>query len=623
MEKRFSLSPYLLLLPLLFLGSCSTSHEMLKPYGESSIYKLLESPEIKDSTMITAYEKEGIKQLYDGNLEAANEAFNKAVSKNPEQPTPHFLNGLTYHLMAKKGANKKYALAEIGYDLAIKNDKSHAFAYYYRGILKLEQKRYKEAQEDFSNAILNKPHNARMLHGLAISSYYLGDLTTAAGAIEKALDQEPKNSRFLHTASMIMAAGGDFNAASAHKSTLEKNENCERKARFLGTRINEWKNFHQKYLRLASDDDDGLAGGFQDLDGDPGSEEESSEDKDSDKKEEIDDRMVILDVVLILTQESNSDVYGLNLLENLKVNFGVGDTPFLNYKAGRGFNTDFGDTGFSADGTKFKNFQHILQNISIPAVSYEINAARFNGTRSEILARPTLLARHGKSSKFYSGDDITFGFGTANNVDFKEKQVGVFLVVTPHILKDGRINVKLDVKRSFFSGLNKDITLQNDAGGFQTTTTRLISDVVLEAGDTLVLGGLSDRVQNNVKDGTSILGEIPILDFFFSKKTETQTYKSVIVLVTPRLPQYTYRTTRSLKRQAKRQKSSLELAAREEVRGRFADWFKVYSNLGAIFERLQANQLYREFRTGDVNLEQWESRYNVLPQVEESLGSIH
>ncbi len=616
---------------LIILGGCSSTENSLKPYDESSICKLLGSPEIEESAMISEHEKKGIQALYEGDLEQASESFNQAVTKNPEMALPHFLNGLTYHLMAKAGQGKKLDVAEVGYDLALKRDKNYSFAYYYRGILKLEQKRYKEAQEDFASAVLHKPKNAKMLHGLAISSYYVGDITTAAGAIQKALDLEPKNSKFLHTATMIMAAGGKFSEAEKLRGRLKKEENNERKARFLKSRLNDWINFHTKYLRLASDEDgEGLAGsGFDSLKKEPGVSSEGSDGEGSDgekKAEEIDSRMVIVDVVLILTEEDTSDVYGLHLLENLKLNFGPTGGNFLEFGSGSGFNTSFSPetaSGYSSEGSKFKNFQYILQKINVPAVTYSINAAKSDGTRSEILARPTLLARHGKSSQFFSGNDVTFGVSTNNNVDLKEKQIGVFLIVTPHILKDGRVNIKLDVKRSFFVPLSSDVTLQSTSTGFQTSTTRLISDVVLEAGDTLVLGGLSDRVQTNKKEGTSILGDIPILDFFFSRKTESKKYKSVIILVTPRLPQYTYRTTRSLKRQAKRKKTSLEMAALDEVRGRYSDWFRVYSNLGAIFDRLQANQLYREFRTGDVSLEKWESKYNVLPQVEDALGSVY
>jgi hypothetical protein len=483
----------------------------------------------------------------------------------------------------------------------------------------LEQKKFSEAQNDFASAVLNKSHEPKFFHGLAVSSYYLRDLPTAAGAISKALSQDPENPDYLHTAAIIMAAGGDIEQAKKYQEKLSGIKKHQRKASFVTSRVNEWASFHN-HLKLAADEETIASGGFNELRADiksPGAEEEKSEEPAS-APSKIDDRMVIVDVVLILTQEENTDIYGLNLLDQLKFNYS------FDHKFGSGFNTNFSsdNNGFSTDGSKNSNFQYFLHSISIPAVSYSVNAATAQGTRSEILARPSLLARHGKSSHFFSGDNILFGFGTRDNIDFKEKEVGIFLQVTPNILDDGRVNIKLDVKRSFFVPQNPNVQ-QSSVTGFQTSTTRLISDVVLEAGDTLVLGGLSDRVHTSDRKGTQILGDIPILDFFFSRQEETKSYKSVIVLVTPRLPHYTYRTSASLKREATRGRTSLELAAMNEVRGRYTDWFKMYSNLGTVFDKLQGNQLYRELRTGDVSLEKWESKHNILPQIETVLSSVY
>tara|TARA_B000000565_G_scaffold131478_1_gene99297 strand:- start:12305 stop:14071 length:1767 start_codon:yes stop_codon:yes gene_type:complete len=584
------------------------------------LQNFLNSSEITESALLCENEKMGLKYLLEDDLARASLEFNRALAAKPKDPLPHFLNGLTYHLISKKGDPKKAELAEIGYTLAIKRDPSHAYSFYYRGILMLEQKKFSEAQNDFASAVLNKPHEPKFFHGLAVSSYYIKDLPTAAGAINKALTKDPKNPDYLHTAAIIMAAGGDIEQAKKYQQKLTNIKTHQRKASFVTNRVNEWASFH-KHLKLASDEETIASGGFEALRANikgPKAGEERSEGSAS-TSPKIDDRMVIIDVVLILTQEENTDIYGLNLLDQLKFNYS------LDHKFGSGFYTNFSsdNNGFSTDGpSKNSNFQYFLHSISIPAVSYSVNAATAQGTRSEILARPSLLARHGKSSHFFSGDNILFGFGTQNNIDFKEKEVGIFLQVTPHILDDGRVNVKLDVKRSFFVPQNPNVR-QSSVNGFQTSTTRLISDVVLEAGDTLVLGGLSDRVHTNDRSGTQVLGDIPILDFFFSRQEETKGYKSVIILVTPRLPHYTYRTSASLKREAARSRTSLELAAMNEVRGRYTDWFKMYSNLGTVFDKLQGNQLYRELRTGDVSLEKWESKHNILPQIETVLSSVY
>ena len=514
-----SKSLFSLALLMLLLSSCShqstTDNEM-----SDKLQSFLDSREIAESSLLCENEKMGLKYLLEDDLARASLEFNRALAAKPKDPLPHFLNGLTYHLISKKGDPKKAELAEIGYTLAIKRDPSHAYSFYYRGILMLEQKKFKEAQNDFASAILNKSHEPKFFHGLAVSSYYVRDLPTAAGAINKALSQDPENPDYLHTAAIIMAAGGDIEQAEKYQQKLTNIKTHQRKASFVTNRVNEWASFH-KHLKLASDDSDAdketiASGGFNELRADikgPSAEEEKPEETTS-TSPKIDDRMVIVDVVLILTQEENTEIYGLNLLENLKFNYN------FDHKFGSGFNTNFSTTnnGFSTDGSKNSNFQYFLHSITISGINYSVNAASAQGTRSEILARPSLLARHGKSSHFFSGDNVLFGFGTRDNIDFKEKEVGIFLKVTPHILDDGRVNIKLDVKRSFFVPQNPNVK-ESSVTGFQTSTTRLISDVVLEAGDTLVLGGLSDRVQTSDRSGTQILGDIPILDFLFSKKT--------------------------------------------------------------------------------------------------------
>jgi hypothetical protein len=45
-----------------------------------------------------------------------------------------------------------------------------------------------------------------------------------------------------------------------------------------------------------------------------------------------------------------------------------------------------------------------------------------------------------------------------------------------------------------------------------------------------------------------------------------------------------------------------------ELQSRYGDWFRPYPNWASVFRHLQENPLYREFRTGDVTLERWETQ---------------
>jgi len=45
-----------------------------------------------------------------------------------------------------------------------------------------------------------------------------------------------------------------------------------------------------------------------------------------------------------------------------------------------------------------------------------------------------------------------------------------------------------------------------------------------------------------------------------------------------------------------------------ELQACYSDWFRPYPNWASVFHHMQANKLYREFRTGDVALEKWENQ---------------
>lgn len=587
--------------------------------------------------------------IFEGNLEAAQRSLNKAVNINPQSSTSHFLNGLVYHLQAKKGASSKLELAKVGYDLALKYDPNNAHAAYYRGILHFENKEYASAQSDFAQAAILRPEDPHILYGLAASAYYMGEFELAAGAIMQVLEKAPNSKRYLHTAALILGAGGDKVKAKTYQEKLSKESHNTRQNKFLERRLKEWEGVHQKALKMASFSSfvsQGLSSSFANIGGSgdgyggggnaygeagggegsgaamPGAPSSSS--SDSSTEEKMRDNMVIVYVVLILTTESWGHNRGMNLLKQLNLTFGNTANTLnpsgFNFTSGRQKGTSFDPTAGVA--MPLQNYSSMVTQLTIPMVEYSLNVANSAQDKSEILARPSLLARHGQTSQFFSGSDLTYGYGNENAVGFKDKQVGVFLEVTPFVLPDGRVNIKLDLKRDFFTPI--DTAVQNARNGVQTSSTRLASDVIMRVGDTLILGGLSDKVSTYRKEGTSVLQDIPILGFLFSQITENSTYTSVIILVTPRLPQYTYKAFKE-KAPSKDHPEDAEMTDRSaaELKARYVDWFKPYNNLGSVFHQLQRNELYKEFRTGDVNLEDWDSPDQVLPEIEDSLDFVY
>ena len=134
--------------------------------------------------------------------------------------------------------------------------------------------------------------------------------------------------------------------------------------------------------------------------------------------------------------------------------------------------------------------------------------------------------------------------------------------------------------------------------------------------ETLILSGLSEKETELTRDGVPLLQEIPLVQYFFSRQTTTDFNKSVLLLITPRLPEYVYRQP------SKSKNGTPEESAVDEFRARHADWFRSYPNWASVFSHMQDNALYREFRTGDVVLDRWENNQSLSSRLKRALGFL-
>ena len=103
-----------------------------------------------------------------------------------------------------------------------------------------------------------------------------------------------------------------------------------------------------------------------------------------------------------------------------------------------------------------------------------------------------------------------------------------------------------------------------------------------------------------------MLRDVPLAQYLFSKKAERDYQKSVLIMITPRRPQYTSRD------QADIIDERAKYSERDRVQTEFEDknklWFKTIPNTAFINQRLEESSLYREFRTGDMVMPEWVSR---------------
>jgi tetratricopeptide (TPR) repeat protein len=574
-----------------------------------------------ERTISPNYQSNGIKIAIEalnlGDFDRASVGFNKALMLDPNNSYLQFLNGITYHLMAQRGDSSKYSMAEQGYILAIKFDASNWLARGQLGLLKLDTNKFLEAQQVLSEALLYNDRDADLLYSTVVASYFSKDLETAKGVLNRLEQIEGATERVLRTQAMLHASLGEHQTAGTLLQQYNQKHSSQ-DANNLKNRLTDWNDFYKKYRRgvqagLYKDDNNendskarilitNTKTKQQGMTLRPASiESTETQDNDIEQNELSSDlSMVIVDVVIIRTEETIGTSIGVNLLTGLKLQFGSSSDFDPRPSWASNYKYDYTTSSTETD--------NIVRSLSIPALSYSLNIFNSQNNRSEVLARPSLVASFDGESTFFSGTEIdasAVGGGDGQPVIISGKEVGIRLAITPRKMENGLIGLRIDAERTFLKAPSDSIEFEYK---IETSKTKVSANVSLRTGETLLLSGLSEKESQVVRDGVPILQDIPIIQHLFSERKVRDFKKSVLILVTPRLPNYIYRE------KTKNGVTSGGVGV-SELQAKYSDWFRPYPNWASVFNHMQSNSLYREFRTGDVTMEKWQNNKSLLDRV--------
>ena len=624
------------ILILLTLGACQT-FDLTNAAQDKAAQVLLHKsiPEQKIYSEQRRLAAEGLLALDERRYDDASDSFNRAVQLEIRNSYLQFLNGLAYHLRALKGNSALFSLSEEGYKQALQFDPTNNIARQYLGLLHFDQRNYPAAQKHFAESLVYDEDDVEILYSLAVASYFAQDPETAAGALEILRKRKPKEARFLNASSVVMAA---LNRPIQARVLFDKFRTVSKDRVRLDTlekRLSQWQRFHAATkaksaatrARLTATGGDPIVLAQQQTDSSEGDEssdrEESEETEETEETEESEEdqepppvdenQMVIVDVVIIRTEEDISTRKGINLLNGLTLQFGSGDAPAFSVTR-ESIKSPAASVGLS---------KTITRAITIPAITYSLNIFNSNTNRNEILARPTLVALAGETSEFFSGVEINAaavgGAASDGSVISIDKEVGVKLAITPTFLDDGRVKLVVVAERTFLATPNTTSVIFQFR--IDTSKTTVNATVVMNFGETLILSGLSEKETERARDGVPLLQDIPIIQYFFSEQTTRDFQKSVLILLTPRRPQFVHRS-------AKSQNLARDSLPRDErvlfdLQARYSDSFRPYPNWASVFHHMQNNSLYREFRTGDVTLETWVDQTSHFNRLKKALEFLY
>ena len=165
----------------------------------------------------------------------------------------------------------------------------------------------------------------------------------------------------------------------------------------------------------------------------------------------------------------------------------------------------------------------------------ELSAIQKQG-RGEVISNPRIVTSNQKESVIRQGDEIgylTVTGGQSNSVPTVEfKDVLLELKVTPTITNDGRVFMNLAVKKDELKGF---VSVGTFGDVPQITKREVTTAVLVEDGQTVVIGGVYEFRDRTDLDKVPFLGDLPFLGNLFRNKGRTKEKAELLVFVTPKV----------------------------------------------------------------------------------------
>jgi type IV pilus assembly protein PilQ len=164
-------------------------------------------------------------------------------------------------------------------------------------------------------------------------------------------------------------------------------------------------------------------------------------------------------------------------------------------------------------------------------INAQLNALETNG-EGHILSSPKILTLDNKKAMIKQGLEYPyFERDSTGGSSVKFKDVDLLLEVTPHVTPDNRISMAINLTKNDVDslvGVEQVPALATN----ETQTELLVND-----GDTVVIGGIIKATDNDSTSGFPGLSKIPLLGWLFKNNTRSTANKELLIFITPRIVQ--------------------------------------------------------------------------------------
>jgi len=180
--------------------------------------------------------------------------------------------------------------------------------------------------------------------------------------------------------------------------------------------------------------------------------------------------------------------------------------------------------GFALAGAAFRPGGSELLNVQLTALQ--------ESGQLQIRASPTVTTLDNESAVIESGEErayrVSTGTGNELDVSLEWKKAVLMLEVTPHVIDGDLLRVQIVAHKDSF-----DETKPQTNNEFPVNTKRARTTVLLENGETTMIGGFSMETRSDATAGVPGLMHIPVLGHLFRNRSRSDRFDETIIFITP------------------------------------------------------------------------------------------
>jgi len=189
---------------------------------------------------------------------------------------------------------------------------------------------------------------------------------------------------------------------------------------------------------------------------------------------------------------------------------------------GLNVNLPSGGIGSSVAGSIGLTFAKLGSNGAL--LNLELSALEQEG-KGKIISSPRVITANQKLARIEQGQERVFTTNVLGVGSVVTKKATLKLEVTPQITPDDRVNLDVDITKDNFV----------DAVAGTLNVKEIKTQVLLDNGETVVIGGIYEQDKNETITKVPFFGDIPLLGWLFKSKESKDNKTELLIFLTPRI----------------------------------------------------------------------------------------